>query len=183
MTSSIGVVLSHLNGLPPLRFCANEYLEGTMKFDRDFSEFVTSFIANDVQFLIVGGYALAAHGLPRATGDLDVWVLVNPENAQKVLRALEEFGFTNLGLTADDFNRSDSVIQLGYPPYRIDILTSIDGVDFNDAWVRRTVVNLDGAAVPFIGREDLVTNKRTVGRPQDIADIARLTGSNDGSEV
>ena len=146
-----------------------------MKLDKDFNEFVALFVANDVRFLIVGGYALAAHGLPRATGDLDAWVWVNPENAVKVLSSLEEFGFTGLGITTDDFSRTDSIVQLGYPPYRIDILTSIDGIEFNAAWENRLMVNLDGIEVPFIGRTDLVLNKRAVGRPQDIADVKRLT--------
>ena len=146
-----------------------------MKLDKDFNEFVASFVANDVRFLIVGGYALAAHGLPRATGDLDAWVWINPENALKVLSSLEEFGFTGLGITTDDFSRADSIVQLGYPPYRIDILTSIDGIEFNAAWENRLMVNLDGIEVPFISRTDLILNKRLVGRPQDIADVKRLT--------
>ena len=146
-----------------------------MKLDKDFNEFVALFVANDVRFLIVGGYALAAHGLPRATGDLDAWVWINPENAVKVLSSLEEFGFTGLGITTIDFSRADSIVQLGYPPYRIDILTSIDGVEFNAAWENRLMVNLDGIEVPFISRTDLILNKRAVGRPQDIADVKRLT--------
>ena len=146
-----------------------------MKLDKDFNEFVALFVANDVRFLIVGGYALAAHGLPRATGDLDAWVWINPENALKVLSSLEEFGFTGLGITTDDFTRADSIVQLGYPPYRIDILTSIDGIEFNAAWENRLMVNLDGIEVPFISRTDLILNKRLVGRPQDIADVKRLT--------
>ena len=146
-----------------------------MKLDKDFNEFVALFVANDVRFLIVGGYALAAHGLPRATGDLDAWVWINPENAVKILSSLEEFGFTGLGITTDDFSQADSIVRLGYPPYRIDILTSIDGIEFNAAWEDRLMVNLDGIEVPFISRTDLVLNKRAVGRPQDIADVKRLT--------
>ena len=147
-----------------------------MQLDPDFREFVESFTANDVRFLIVGGYAVAAHGLPRYTGDLDAWIWVSPQNAERVLRSIEAFGFAGLGLTTDDFTRQDSVVQLGYPPYRIDILTSIEGVEFDDAWSRRVIVFIDDLAVPFIGREDLLANKRAAGRPQDIADVARLTG-------
>lgn len=146
-----------------------------MKLDKDFNEFVTLFVASDVRFLIVGGYALAAHGLPRATGDLDAWVWINPENAAKVRSALEEFGFSGLGITTDDFSRTNSIVQLGYPPYRIDILTSIDGVEFDAAWDNRLMVDLDGVEVPFIGRTDLIVNKRAAGRPQDVADVKRLT--------
>ncbi|MHB1089953.1 MAG: DUF6036 family nucleotidyltransferase [Ilumatobacteraceae bacterium] len=146
-----------------------------MKLDKDFNEFVTLFVASDVRFLIVGGYALAAHGLPRATGDLDVWVWISPVNAAKIRSALEEFGFSGLGITTDDFSRGDSIVQLGYPPYRIDILTSISGVEFDAAWDNRLVVDLDGVEVPFISRRDLIVNKRAAGRPQDVADVERLT--------
>ena len=146
-----------------------------MELDKDFNEFVELFLEHNVRFLIVGGYALAAHGLPRATGDLDAWVWVNPENAQNIMRALNAFGFQNLSLTESDFSKEDSIIQLGYPPFRIDILTSIDGVAFDHAWVKKIVVELNGMNVPFIGRDDLITNKKAAGRPQDIADVSRLT--------
>lgn len=108
-----------------------------MQMDPDFREFVESFNDHEVRYLVVGGYALAAHGLPRATGDLDAWVWVDDDNAERILAALAAFGFGGLGLEASDFDHPDSVVQLGYPPYRIDILTSIDGVDFEDAWERR----------------------------------------------
>jgi hypothetical protein len=146
-----------------------------MELDKDFNEFVELFLEHNVRFLIVGGYALAAHGLPRATGDLDAWVWVNPENAQNIMRALNAFGFQNLSLTESDFSKEDSIIQLGYPPFRIDILTSIDGVVFDQAWEKKIVVELNGLNVPFIGRDDLITNKKASGRPQDIADVSRLT--------
>jgi len=146
-----------------------------MEMDKDFNEFVELFITHDVQFLIIGGYALAAHGLPRATGDLDAWVWASDENALKIIAALNEFGFGDVGVTVSDFSREDSVVQLGYPPYRIDILTSIDGVEFKDAWDRRILVRVNQSDVPFISRQDLVTNKTAVGRPQDIADVKRLT--------
>jgi len=146
-----------------------------MELDKDFNEFVELFLEHNVRFLIVGGYALAAHGLPRATGDLDAWVWINPENAQNIVRALNAFGFQNLSLTESDFSKEDSIIQLGYPPFRIDILTSIDGVAFDQAWEKKIVVELNGMNVPFIGRDDLITNKKAAGRPQDIADVSRLT--------
>lgn len=146
-----------------------------MELDKDFNEFVELFLEHNVRFLIVGGYALAAHGLPRATGDLDAWVWVNPENAQNIMRALNAFGFQNLSLTESDFSKEDSIIQLGYPPFRIDILTSIDGVAFDPAWEKKVVVELNGMKVPFIGREDLIANKKAAGRPQDLADVSRLT--------
>lgn len=151
-------------------------MEGRVQLDPDFRDFVELFVANDVRFLIVGGYAVAAHGQPRYTGGLDAWVWVSSENASRVLRSLESFGFAGLGLAQDYFSQPDRVVQLGYPPYRIDILTSIEGVEFDEAWSRRIVLDLDGVLVPFIGRDDLLTNLRVAGRPQDVADVERLTG-------
>lgn len=148
----------------------------SMDLDKDFSEFVESFIAHEVRFLIVGGYALAAHGLPRFTGDLDAWVWVDAANSERIVTALKDFGFGDVGITVSDFARENSVVQLGFPPHRIDILTSIDGVKFNDAWDRRVIVSVAHLEIPFISREDLIVNKRTVGRPQDIADVERLIG-------
>ena len=146
-----------------------------MKLDKDFNEFVELFVANGVRFLIVGGYALAAHGYPRATDDFDAWVWANSENAEKIIECLTEFGFGSLNLTTDDFTTLDRVVQLGYPPYRIDIITSISGVEFENAWANRWVIDVDGMQVPFIGRDDLLTNKRATGRPKDLLDVEYLT--------
>ena len=148
-----------------------------MKLDKDFNEFVELFVARGVRFLVVGGYALAAHGYPRATDDFDAWVWANSENAEKIVECLAEFGFGGLNLTTDDFTTLDRVVQLGYPPYRIDIITSISGVKFDNAWANRLVVDVDGLQVPFIGRDDLLTNKRATGRPKDLLDVERLTGN------
>lgn len=145
-----------------------------MELDRDFSEFIASCAAHDVRFLIVGGYAVAAHGHPRFTKDLDVWVWIDEQNASRLVAALEDFGFGMLGLTPADFLEEGVVIQLGYPPKRIDILTQVDGVQFDACWVRRTEVTLEGQRVPFLSAEDLVINKKAAGRPQDIADAAVL---------
>jgi len=149
-------------------------LESRLELDQDFSEFLQLFLDNDVRFLIVGGYAMAAHGLPRYTGDLDAWVWIDPENAERIVRALRAFGFGSLEISPKDFVSESLVLQLGFPPHRIDLLTSIDGVSFDDAWLRRVTVNANGMAVPFIGRDDLLTNKKSAGRPQDIADAKRL---------
>lgn len=151
-----------------------------MHLDRDFREFVESFVGHDVRFLVVGGYAVAAHGLPRATGDLDAWVWLDPANARRIVDALSAFGFGGLGITAEDFAHPGMVMQLGYPPHRIDILTSIDGVDFDDAWDRRLTIDVDGLGVAFIGREDLITNKLAAGRAQDLADVDRLRAGESG---
>ena len=145
-----------------------------MDLDQDFNEFVQLLLANDVRFLIIGGYALAAHGAPRYTGDLDTWLWVNDNNANRVLVVLESFGFGSLNITREDLLNPNTVIQLGYPPHRIDLLTGIDGVGFDEAWNRRVEFEINGRRVPFISREDLITNKRAVARPQDLADVAKL---------
>lgn len=147
-----------------------------MELDRDFSEFIASCVEHDVRFLIVGGYALAAHGHPRFTKDLDVWVLIDPDNARRLLQALDAFGFGSLGLDAADFSQDDTIVQLGYPPKRIDILTTATGVDFDGCWARRFEVTIDDVVVPFISAADLVANKKAAGRLQDLADVAALEG-------
>ncbi|WIM06893.1 MAG: hypothetical protein OHM77_06415 [Candidatus Nitricoxidivorans perseverans] len=123
---------------------------------------------------MVGGYAMALHGRPRHTGDLDVWVGSDVENAKRLMTALRDFGFGEVGLSAGDFTEPGQVIQLGYPPFRIDLLTSIDGVDFTEAWQRRQRVEHDGLQIFFIGLDDLKANKRASGRPRDIDDLENL---------
>ena len=151
-----------------------------MQLDKDFKEFVSLLNVRSVRYLIVGGYAVAAHGLPRYTGDFDTWIWLDSDNARKVLGVLDEFGFGGLDITEEDLTREDSVIQLGYAPHRIDLLASISGVNFEDAWLRRLTVEIEGEVVDFIGRQDLITNKRAVGRPQDLADVARLLDGSGG---
>lgn len=151
-----------------------------MELDRDFSEFVASCAAHDVRFLIVGGYAVAAHGHPRFTKDLDVWVWVGEQNADRLVAALADFGFGSLGLTPADFMEENVVIQLGYPPKRIDILTGIDGVEFHECWGRRVEFAVGDQVLPFLSAEDLIANKRASGRAQDLADVSALE---DGPEI
>lgn len=145
-----------------------------MHLDQDFNEFVRLFLDNDVRFLIVGGYAMAAHGLPRYTGDLDTWVWINEQNAERILNALVAFGFGSLDISVEDFQKPNTVLQLGFPPHRIDVLTGIDGVSFDDAWQRRVIMDVEDIQLPFISREDLIANKRAAARPQDLADVVRL---------
>jgi hypothetical protein len=142
--------------------------------NRDFREFVELLNSNGVRFLIVGGHAVALHGYPRFTGDLDVWVATDPENAERVTKAVSDFGFGSLKFTAQDFTRPGYAIQLGRPPYRIDILTSIDAVAFSRAYRRRRKVRAGTLTIPFIALEDLLRNKRASGRPQDLADVDKL---------
>lgn len=147
-----------------------------MNLDPNFSEFIALLRAHDARFLIVGGYAVAFHGHPRYTGHLDVWLLTDANNARAVLAALEEFGFGGVGLVAEDLTRPDHIVQLGYPPLRIDLLTSIDGVDFEDAYARRVEIEVAGTTVPFISLDDLRRNKKVSGRAQDVADLEALEG-------
>ena len=139
----------------------------------DFKEFAELLNANAVEYLVVGGYALAAHGHPRYTGDIDFWVSHDAANIERLLKVLQAFGFGSLGLTADNFD-ADTVVQLGQPPRRIDLLTGIDGVDFAGCWSRRETVSFDGLSLNLIGLEDFKANKRAVGRLKDLADLEAL---------
>ena len=145
-------------------------------FNKDFSEFVSLLNAHGVEYLVVGGYALAAHGHPRFTGDLDIWLRPSAANAELTLKALAEFGFGALQIAASDLIEPDTVVQLGHPPGRIDLLTAIDGVAFEACAARREVVVVQGLSVPFIGLEDFKTNKRSAGRLKDLADLESLEG-------
>jgi len=145
-----------------------------MPFPEDWRAFIESLNSNAVEYMVVGAVALAHHGLPRYTGDLDVLVRNSRENAERLEAALEGFGLGGLGLKADDFVGSYQVVQLGVPPNRIDILTSITGVSFDEAWAGRVAAELGGVRVNFIGRRALIQNKRTTGRAQDRADVEAL---------
>lgn len=127
-----------------------------------------------VEFLVVGGHAVAFHGRPRLTEDLDLFVRPDLANGERIMRALQAFGFGSLGITAADFRADDRVIQLGRAPNRVDLLTKLYGVDFADAWSRRVAARLDDADVWMIPREDLIRNKRETGRTQDLADAEFL---------
>lgn len=140
----------------------------------DFKEFAELLNSNGVEYLVVGGYALAAYGHPRYTGDLDFWIGSDGANADRVLAALSQFGFGGLGITKEDLTAPNRVVQLGYPPRRIDLLTSIDGVDFADCYPRRMTVPVDGVALNFISLADFKTNKKAVGRHRDLADLEAL---------
>jgi hypothetical protein len=140
----------------------------------DFRDLLQSFVDRDVRFLVVGGYALAVHGRPRATGDLDVWVDATPENAERALTALRDFGAPLHELTREDLTRPGTVFQIGVPPLRIDILTSATGLAFAPAWDERTEAEFEGVRFPVIGRRQLLANKRALGRAQDLADVERL---------
>lgn len=143
-------------------------------FGQDFKEFVELLIKNKAEYLIVGGYAVGVHGHPRYTGDLDIWLNTTPENANRILISVNEFGFSSYGLTEEDFIKEGNVVQLGYPPLRIDLLTHIDGVTFEECYKNRTEIEIEGILVNFIGYEDLLKNKRKSGRHKDLDDLENL---------
>jgi hypothetical protein len=145
--------------------------------NRDFAEILSALSDAGADFLIVEAHALAAHGLPRATGDLDIWVRPSPENARRVLAALRAFGAPLHDLDEKDLARLGTVFQIGVVPCRVDILTEISGVDFEEAWSRRQWFVVDEQRLPFLSREDLARNKRAAGRPKDLVDLAALEGT------
>jgi len=138
---------------------------------KDFVEFIECCAVREVKFLVVGGYALAAHGHPRATKDLGVWIMIEPANAERLIEALNDFGMGSVGLEADDFLEPEVVVQLGYPPMRIDLITSATGVDFEQSWNNRVLVPVGSVVAGFISREDLIANKTASARPQDLVDV------------
>lgn len=143
-------------------------------FTPDFKEFLELLNKNQVEYLIVGGYAVAMHGYPRYTGDLDIWINANRETAAKMIQVLDEFGFGSLGLRPEDFMESGNVIQMGYPPFRIDILTRADGVDFTQCYRNRAMIEHDGMLIPILDIQDLRKNKAATGRPKDLDDLQNL---------
>jgi hypothetical protein len=140
----------------------------------DYRDLLRTFVAGNVEFLLIGAHALALHGVPRFSEDIDVWVRATPENAERVYRCLAEFGAPMSDVTVEDFAGDDLVYQIGVAPTRIDILTGISGVSFDDAWPRRAQAAYDGVPIGIIGRDDLIANKRATGRPKDLSDVAAL---------
>lgn len=142
--------------------------------NRDFREMLSSLSDEGAEYLVVGAYALAAHGHPRATADIDIWVRASPENADRVLAALRRFGAPLFDLSRRDLEKTGTVFQIGVPPNRIDLMTSIDGVTFEEAWQSKVERSHDGLRIPFLGRELLIRNKRATGRLKDAADAETL---------
>jgi len=145
---------------------------------RDFRDLLFGFDDEKVEFLVIGGHAVTRHGYLRATFDLDVFVRPSTENAPRVMAALAKFGapLTAHGVTTADFAKTGTIYQIGVPPCRIDVLTSIAGVTFDEAWASRVNGRIDGRTIAFIGREALIRNKRAAGRPKDIVDADHLEG-------
>jgi predicted nucleotidyltransferase len=142
--------------------------------NQDFREFIRLLNDNQVRYLVVGGYAVALHGYPRYTKDIDIWIELAQENAAHIVEALEQFGFGSLGLKEGDFLVEDQIVQLGYAPNRIDIITTLPGVTFADCYDKRLPVEIDGVKVNFIDLDDLRKNKKASGRLQDLADLENL---------
>jgi hypothetical protein len=139
----------------------------------DFLDLLAALLRAGTRFLVVGAHAMAIHGVPRATGDLDVWIEPTPQNAERAWRALVEFGAptTTLGITRADLEAPSHVVQIGVPPRRIDLLTTLSGIDFASAWTNRVLHRVGVSDVPFLARTDLIRNKRASGRPKDLADL------------
>jgi len=145
-----------------------------MVLNPDFKEFLQSLNDNQVRYLVTGGHAVAFHGYPRYTKDLDIWIEQDRDNARRLVTALGQFGFASLGLTDEDFLNPGTIIQLGNPPNRIDLLMTITGVEFDSCFESRIVILVDDVEINFIDLENLRKNKQAVGRPQDLADLDNL---------
>ncbi len=146
-----------------------------MILEKDFEDFIMLLNKHQADYMIVGGYALAFHGKPRHTGDLDIWIAISDENAEKVLAVVKDFGMASLGFSKEDFLKPGYITQIGYPPLRIDILNEIDGIRFEEARKNMLCIDLEeGLIVNYIGLHDFIKNKLASGRSQDIADINEI---------
>ena len=145
-----------------------------INFPPDFREFVGLLEKNEVAYMIVGGYAVGYHGYPRFTGDLDIWLKVSEENAKKIAASINQFGMSSLGLTESDFLIHDNIIQIGYPPLRIDLLSDIDGVSFDDCYENKIRADHEGFVYNIISYDDLIRNKKASNRSKDKGDIENL---------
>lgn len=145
-----------------------------MELSNDFKEFIELLNVNKFKYLVVGGYAVGFHGHPRYTKDIDLWVLMKSNNASNIIKSVKEFGFESLGLEEEDFLNSDNIIQLGFPPNRIVLLTEIAGVEFESCYSNKLTIEFEGVTIPFISLNDLIKNKQSSGRLQDLADAEKL---------
>ena len=145
-----------------------------MNLEEDLREFIESLNALEVRYIVVGAFAVAYHGYPRFTGDIDLFIERSPENAKRIVNAIEQFGFGTLGLSVKDFLHEDQVVQLGVAPNRIDLLTVLSGVNFEEAWATREEADFGGLRAPVISKELLKRNKGATGRSIDLADLEHL---------
>lgn len=147
--------------------------------NKDYKDMLQILLDNEVKFLIVGAYALAVYGYPRATGDFDIWVEINEENSKKILSSLSSFGTPISDLTERTFMEKGIIFQIGVAPCRIDLITHIDGVDFADAYSSREKIDIEGLTLPFISKENLIKNKKSTGRDKDLVDVKHLEKNED----
>ncbi|MCL4706752.1 hypothetical protein KJ068_16405 [bacterium] len=148
-----------------------------LRLPLDFKEFLSLLNAKKVEYLLIGGYAVGYHGYPRATNDIDVWVAISPENAERIAAALREFGFDTPELSASLFLKEDSIIRMGIPPMRIEVITGISGVRFDECYAERVVDTLDGVHANIISLNHLLKNKKASGRHKDLNDLENLSGA------
>jgi len=146
----------------------------SIKLTPDFKEFLRLLNVNSVEYLLIGGYAVAYYGYPRATADMDIWIAINPPNARRVSAAIKAFGFDQPDITVDIFLKEEQIVRMGMPPVRIEIITSITGVDFSECYQSKVVDSIDGVAVNIISLEKLKQNKRAAGRHKDLDDLENL---------
>ncbi|GAA4468797.1 nucleotidyl transferase AbiEii/AbiGii toxin family protein [Nemorincola caseinilytica] len=149
---------------------------------QDLADFIELLNRHKVRYMVVGGYALAFHGKPRYTGDIDIWIEISEKNAAKLLRVIRDFGMTALGFVKEDFLKEGYISQIGMPPLRIDILNSIDGVAFAEAYERAEVVEMDHIKIYYISLRDFIKNKEATGRKKDLADIKEIKGAAAGKK-
>lgn len=145
-----------------------------MKLDKDFKEFIELLNEQTVEYLIIGGYAVNLHGYPRYTKDIDIWIHSSSNNIKKLISAIASFGFASLDLKEEDFQNPKNIIQLGRAPYRIDLLSDVDGITFADCYQRKEKILLEGTNINFLSIQDLIKAKKTSGRAQDLADAEQL---------
>jgi hypothetical protein len=172
MKSPIGSLEPLLNVFDRWKFSEGSIMDIELPFD--FKEFLKLLNENDVRYLLIGGYAVGYHGYPRATNDMDVWVAIHPDNAQRVVNALRDFGFDHPELTPELFLQANKMIRMGHPPMRLEISTGISGVEFEDCYASRIVDELDGVTVNIIDLPHLKANKKAAGRLKDLADLENL---------
>jgi len=145
-----------------------------MVLNKDFREFIELLNAHNIKYLVVGGYAVTVHGYPRYTNDIDIWFWIDKSNAENLIKVLKDFGFGSLDIKTDDFLSPNKVIQLGYPPNRIDLLTSISGVEFEECYPKRVSMDIAGIKIDFIDIDNLKKNKQASGRHKDLNDLENL---------
>ena len=142
-----------------------------MELSNDYKEFFELLNANGVRYLVIGGFAVALHGHPRYTKDLDIWIWINEQNAIHLLKTLRDFGFGSLGIKSSDLMNPENIFQLGYAPNRIDLITSIEGLDFETCFQEKVILDYHGISINFIDYQHLIQSKKAAGRPQDLADV------------